>query len=125
MPGFAGRDRILTLLLHARFARSLIGRSADEIRQRSAENLDALFPGVKMHIKFAEIFVYPEAVGYWPLELGRSRFDALATKLREPQDRLYIGGDMTENSHSEGAVVAALRMSQAIATREGRPIPAR
>jgi len=125
VPGFAGRDRVLTLLLHARFARSLIGRSADEIRQRSAENLDALFPGVKKHIKFAEIFVYPEAVAYWPLELGRSRFDALANKLREPQDRLYIGGDMTEDSHSEGAVVAALRMSQAIATREGRTIPAR
>lgn len=119
------RDRILTLLLHARFARSLIGQSADVIRQRSAENLDALFPGVKQHIKFAEIFVYPDAVAYWPLELGRSRFDALANKLREPQDRLYIGGDMTEDSHSEGAVVAAFRMSKGIAAREGKTIPGR
>ena len=114
----ADRDRILTLLIHARFARALVGHSADDIRQHSAESLDALFPGVKRHIKFAEIFVYPEAVAYWPIELGRSRFDTLANKLREPQGRLYIGGDMTEDSHSEGAVVAALRMSKAIADRE-------
>lgn len=114
------RDRVLTLLLHARFARNLLGRSADDIRQKCAESLDALFPGVKQHIKFAEIFVYPSAVAYWPLELGRSRFDSLANKLREPQGRLYIGGDMTEDSHSEGAVVAALRMSQALMEREGK-----
>jgi monoamine oxidase len=117
------RDRILTLLLHARFARAMTGLSADAIRQRAGDGLDALFPGVKQHIKFAEIFVYPEAVAYWPLELGRSRFDALARKLREPQGRLYIGGDMTENSHSEGAVQAALRMSKAIMQREGRTTP--
>jgi monoamine oxidase len=114
------RDRILTLLLHARFARAMIGLSADEIRQRAAASLDALFPGVQQQVKFAEIFVYPEAVAYWPLKLGRSRFDALANKLREPQGRLYLGGDMTENSHSEGAVLAAFRISKAIAEREGR-----
>lgn len=117
------RDRILTLLLHARFARAMIGLPADEIRQRSAESLDALFPGVKQHIKFAEVFAYPEAVAYWPLASGRSRFDPLANKLREPQGRLYIGGDMTENSHSEGAVQAGLRMSKAIAEREGKTKP--
>lgn len=113
------RDRILTLLLHARFARAMVGLSADEIRERAAASLDALFPGVKHRIKFAEIFVYPEAVAYWPLELGRSRFDTLANQLREPQGRLYLGGDMTENSHSEGAVIAARRMSKAIVEREG------
>ena len=75
---------------------------------------------MKRHIKFAEIFVYPEAVAYWPIELGRSRFDALPNKLREPQDRLHPGGDMTEDSHSEGAVVAALLMSKAIADREAK-----
>jgi monoamine oxidase len=117
------RDRILTLLLHARFSRDLVGHSADEIRQRSAQSLDALFPGVAQHIKFAEIFVYPEAVAYWPLDLGRSRFDPLANKLREPQGRLYIGGDMTENSHSEGAVLAAFRISKAIAERESTAKP--
>ncbi len=65
----------------------------------------------------AEIFVYPQAVAYWPLEHGRSRFDDLANELRRPQGRLYIGGDTTEDSHSEGAVVAALRISKDIIAR--------
>jgi len=121
----ADRDRILTLLVHARFAKALLGLSSDEIREECIKGLDKLFPGVQPHVKFAEVFVFPQAVAYWPLELGRSRFDELAAKLREPQGRLFIGGDMTENSHSEGAVLAAFRMSQAIAKREDRAIPAR
>ncbi|MGH8585568.1 MAG: hypothetical protein ACREWE_05095 [Gammaproteobacteria bacterium] len=86
----------------------------DEVRETSAAALDALFPGVRRHIRSAEIFVYPHAVAYWPLELGRSRFDELANELRRPESRLYIGGDTTEDSHSEGAVVAALRMARQI-----------
>jgi monoamine oxidase len=56
-------------------------------------------------------------VAYWPLELGRSRFDDLANELRRPQGRLYIGGDTTEDSHSEGAVVSALRIAKDIVRR--------
>jgi monoamine oxidase len=111
------RDRVLTLLLHARFARDAMNQPFDEVREKSAEALDGLFPGVRQHIQSAEIFVYPQAVAYWPLELGRSRFDALANELRRPQGRLYIGGDTTENSHSEGAVIAALRMARQIIER--------
>jgi monoamine oxidase len=113
----AEREGVLTLLLHARFARELMGKPADEIRERSADALDALFPGARGYIKSAEIFVYPQAVAYWPLELGRSRFDDLADELRRPQGRLYIGGDTTEDSHSEGAVVSALRISKDIVRR--------
>jgi monoamine oxidase len=120
-----GRDRVLTLLVHARFAKPLLGLPSDDIREACVQSLDKLFPGVQPHVRFAEIFVFPEAVAYWPLELGRSRFDELAAKLREPQGRLFIGGDTTENSHSEGAVLAAFRISQAIAKREGRVIPPR
>ena len=56
-------------------------------------------------------------MAYWPLEQGRSRFDDLANELRRPQGRLYIGGDTTEDSHSEGAVIAALRMARQIIER--------
>jgi monoamine oxidase len=115
--GTEEREGVLTLLLHARFARALMSEPADVIHERSADALDALFPGVRPHIRSSEIFVYPQAVAYWPLELGRSRFDDLANALREPQGRLYIGGDTTEDSHSEGAVVAALRMTRAIVAR--------
>ncbi|HYO59343.1 flavin monoamine oxidase family protein [Archangium sp.] len=111
------RERLLTLLLHARFARDLMNQPADQVREKSAEALDALFPGIRRHITSAEIFVYPQAVAYWPLEFGRSRFDELASELRRPQGRLYIGGDTTEDSHSEGAVIAALRMARQIIER--------
>lgn len=115
----AGTDRVLTLLLHARFARDLMDEPYDVIRERSAEALDRLFPGVRHHIRSAEIFVYPQAVAYWPLEAGRSRFDDLANELRRPHGRLHIGGDTTEDSHSEGATVAALRMARQIIERRG------
>lgn len=111
------RERVLTLLLHARFARDLMNQPADQVRETSVEALDALFPGIRRHVTSAEIFVYPQAVAYWPLELGRSRFDELASELRRPQGRLYIGGDTTEDSHSEGAVIAALRMARQIIER--------
>jgi len=113
----AAADPLLTLLLHARFARDLMNRPVDEIREEAAKALDALFPGTRAHIRSAEIFVYPHAVAYWPLELGRSRFDDLANELRRPEGRIYIGGDTTEDSHSEGATVAALRMKRQILER--------
>ncbi len=115
--GGVEKDGVLTLLLHARFARELMNEPADEIRERTIDALDELFPGARGYVKSAEIFVYPQAVAYWPLEQGRSRFDDLANELRRPQGRLYIGGDTTEDSHSEGAVVAALRISKDIIRR--------
>jgi monoamine oxidase len=115
--GGVEKDGVLTLLLHARFARELMNEPADVIRERTIDALDALFPGARGYVKSAEIFVYPQAVAYWPLELGRSRFDDLADELRRPQGRLYIGGDTTEDSHSEGAVVAALRIAKDIVRR--------
>jgi monoamine oxidase len=68
-----------------------VNQPLDDVRETSAAALDALFPGVRRHIKSAEIFVYPHAVAYWPLKLGRSRFDELANELRRPEGRLYIG----------------------------------
>ena len=111
------KDGVLTLLLHARYARDLMNKPVDEIRERTIHALEALFPGARGYVKSAEIFVYPQAVAYWPLELGRSRFDELANELRKPQGRLYIGGDTTEDSHSEGAVVAAMRIAKDIVRR--------
>jgi monoamine oxidase len=91
--------------------------SADEMREHAIKSLDALFPGAAAQVRLVELFVYPTAVAYWPLALGRSRFDALATELRRPDGAVWIGGDTTENSHSEGAVEAALRMAREIVAR--------
>lgn len=117
-PTGKAEDKYLTLLIHARFAQQMLGMSADEMREHAVASLEALFPGIARHVELAEIFVYPAAVAYWPLELGRSRFDALAAELRRPQGRVWIGGDTTENSHSEGAVQAALRIAREIIARK-------
>lgn len=117
-PHGAAADRYLTLLVHARFAREMLGQSADEMRAHAVRSLDELFPGAGAQVRLVELFVYPTAVAYWPLELGRSRFDALAAELRRPEGSLWIGGDTTENSHSEGAVQAALRMAREIVARK-------
>jgi monoamine oxidase len=107
----ASADRYLTLLVHARFAHQMLAMNADDMRAHSIRSLEAIFPGVGQHVKLAEIFPYPTAVAYWPLSLGRSRFDDLAAALRTPEGGIWIGGDTTENSHSEGAVQAAQRMA--------------
>jgi monoamine oxidase len=113
-----GADRYLTMLVHARFAHAMLRMSADGMRAHAVASLDALFPGIAPHVKLVELFVYPTAVAYWPLALGRSRYDALAQELRRPQGRVWIGGDTTENSHSEGAVQAAQRMAREILSRK-------
>jgi monoamine oxidase len=106
--------RLFTLLLHAGFAREVMSLPHDAVRARVYAAMDALFPGISRHFLDAEIFAYPRAVAYWPLDLGRSRFDALAQHLRRPMDRIWIGGDTTENAHSEGAVQAGERMAREV-----------
>jgi monoamine oxidase len=112
--------RLFTLLLHARFARDVMGLPHDEIRTRAYASMDALFPGISQHFIDASIFPYPRAVAYWPLEEGRSRFDAAALLLRRPMGRVWIGGDTTENAHSEGAVQAGERMAREVLAARGR-----
>jgi monoamine oxidase len=108
-------DRYLTMLIHAPFARQMLEMNADDMRAHAIRGLDAMFPGIARHVELAEIFSYPTAVAYWPLSLGRSRFDDLAATLRTPEGGIWIGGDTTENSHSEGSVQAALRMAAQVA----------
>jgi len=127
-PHGAAADRYLTLLVHARFAREMLTMDADGMREHAIRSLDALFPGAAAHVRLVELFVYPTSVAYWPLELGRSRFDGLAAELRRPEGAVWIGGDTTENSHSEGSVQAALHMSREIVARKAtllKPPPAR
>jgi monoamine oxidase len=109
-----GADRMMTLLIHADTARRYASMSADEARVNAFSALDQLFPGIAPHLTFAEVFPYPTAVAYWPLAEGRSRFDEAAQSLRVPIGRVLIGGDTTENSHSEGAVRAAQRMARQV-----------
>jgi monoamine oxidase len=109
-PGDPEVTRLFTLLLHAGFARDVMYLPHDEVRDRVYSAMDALFPGISGHFIDTAVFPYPRAVAYWPLAEGRSRFDSLALHLRRPVGRVWIGGDTTENAHSEGAIQAAERM---------------
>ncbi|HUF51055.1 MAG TPA: FAD-dependent oxidoreductase [Longimicrobiales bacterium] len=106
--------RLFTLLLHAGFARDVMYLPHDAVRERVYAAMDALFPGISSHFVDAAVFPYPRAVAYWPLEEGRSRFDSLALHLRRPAGSVWIGGDTTENAHSEGAIQAAERMAREV-----------
>lgn len=113
--------RLFTLLLHAAFARDVMALPHDAVRARAYAGMDALFPGISRHFLDAEIFVYPRAVAFWPFAEGRSRFDALALHLRRPMGRVWIGGDTTENAHSEGAVQAGERMAREVLAARAQP----
>lgn len=117
-PG-ASKDKILTLLIQGQFARPMLAMSNNEMREFSSKSLNAIFPGIAQHIKRAEIFAYPTAVAYWPFSLHRSRFDADSQELRRPEaGTIYLGGDTTEDSHSEGAVRAGFRMADQLIDRK-------
>ena len=51
---------------------------------------------------------HPHAIASWPV--GRSRFDSLSDSLRQPQGRIYFAGDFTEDTHSNGASLSAIRV---------------
>ncbi|HEY0705231.1 MAG TPA: hypothetical protein VGG33_00440, partial [Polyangia bacterium] len=117
----ASEPRLYTLLLHDRFARDVMDLHHDEVRARAFAAMDTLFPGIARHFLDAEIFVYPRAIAHWSLDQGRSRFDRLAQHLRSPMGRVWIGGDTTENTHSEGAVRAGERMAREVLSVRAQP----
>ena len=133
--GGEGRDLVMTALVSGRCARQLSGCPDAEIARQVVASMEALlvdgadgpvplFPRFAEYVTSARVFDYPRAVAYWPVALGRSRFDDLSVALRRPQGHLFIGGDTTENSHSEGAVQAAHRIAQALVSCGGELVGA-
>jgi monoamine oxidase len=125
----AGRDHVLTMLIHGACARALTGRVPADIVGESVRVLgrlavdhsdqapQPLLPGLERAVTDAKVFDHPRAVAYWPHAHGRSRFDHLADALRAPHGRVLIGGDTTDSSHSDGAVQAGQRMAGQILQR--------
>lgn len=98
----------LTCLLHDKIAKQVLHECKDdeEIADFVKTRLHSLFPGLPAHIKELEIFKYPNAVAHW--QFPRSRFDKDAQELRdEHHGCIFIGGDSTFGSHSEGAALSA------------------
>lgn len=104
----------LTVLVHGKQAKTLSQLTFSEIEQIVTTRLESLFPGFTKYVKQVEVFTFPQAVAYWPVHLGRSRFDHLAHKLRQPFGNIFIGSDMCYGSHSESAAISALNISKAI-----------
>jgi len=131
------RDHVLIALVHGSYARGLhdlperliassviSGLQSLRERVRGSSIEVPLFPGISEWVTDVYIVDCPPAVAYWPHALRRSRFDALASALRNPHGRILIGGDTTDSSHSDGAMRAATRMANWITMREQiAPLP--
>ncbi len=93
------------------------GMLMDQIRPELNQAFEKLWPGSSKLIKKYEFFRYhPRAIASWPV--GRSRFDKLSESLRKPQGQIYFAGDFTESSHSDGAVLSAIRVVNDIKVRD-------
>lgn len=95
--------------------------SLDDVQKQLEEAYEKSFPGSRQLIKKWTFYRYhPRAVASWPV--GRSRFDALSNELRKAHGHLYFGGDFTESSHSDGAVLSAQRVSKQIGEVMGKKV---
>jgi len=105
--------KILSLLVHGDSAEAFNLMPLDAVRKRIVTGLDKLWPGIKDEIQDIEFYRYhPRAIASWPV--GRSRFDDFSNEIRRPENNVYLAGDFTESSHSDGAFISAHRVVQAI-----------
>jgi monoamine oxidase len=116
-----GKDILINLLVTGDYAEGYNARtgSLDDVQKKIEAGLEETFPGIGVYIRKFTFFRYhPRAVASWPV--GRSRFDSLSNGLRKAHGHLYFGGDFTESSHSDGAVISALRVSKQIIAAMGK-----
>lgn len=93
------------------------GVHMDGIREELLKEFEKLWPGFGKYVEKVVFYRYhPRAIASWPV--GRSRFDDLSEAMRKPQGRVYFGGDFTENTHSDGAAISAIRVVKDILERE-------
>jgi monoamine oxidase len=108
-PQQDGPTKILSLLVHGDAAENDNMVPLDQTRKQIVDGLDKLWPGIKSEIEEIEFYRYhPRAIAAWPV--GRSRFDDLSNEIRRPENNVYLAGDFTESSHSDGAFISAHRV---------------
>lgn len=124
---------VLTALVHGPYARAIAGLPPARVVAAVGQSLEALsvrladgsrhrlMASVTDLVTEAHVFCYPNAVAYWPVRAGRSRFDPLSDAVRSSHGRVHLAGDTTECSHSDGAVRSAQRVAAAVAARLGIP----
>jgi monoamine oxidase len=113
-------DRVLNLLVHGDYAEGFNTRTVepDAIRAVLLAAFDELSDGFSRHVERVVFYRYhPRAIASWPV--GRSRLDALSESLRVPHGRVYLAGDFTEGTHSDGAARSAIRVAEQIRAAAG------
>lgn len=112
-PSQDGPWKVLSLLIFGDRAEVLNLASLDQARTQISAGLDKLWPGIAGEIQNVEFYRYhPRAIAAWPV--GRSRFDDLSEEIRRPENNVYLAGDFTESSHSDGAFISAHRCVKSI-----------
>ena len=115
------KHTMLNLLVTGDHAEEFNARTGgmDDIRVTLLKNFEKLWPGFGKNVEKIVFYRYhPRAIASWPV--GRSRFDDLSEIMRQPQGRVYFGGDFTENTHSDGAAASALRIVKGIIAKEDK-----
>jgi len=111
--------RIVSLLVTGDTAESFNFMSSDLVRQRIYAAFEKLWPGFSQQILGMEFYrIHPRAIAGWPV--GRSRFDELSQAIRQPEHGVYLSGDFTEGTHSDGAFRSAKRVVHQIQQAEGK-----
>ena len=116
----SANTEVLNLLITGQHADQFNVRiaSVNDVESHLLTEFNKLWPGFSAYVKQMYFYRYhPRAIALWPV--GRSRFDALSDSLRQPQGRVYFAGDYTEDSHSNGAANAAIRVVTGILQKEG------
>jgi monoamine oxidase len=118
-PDEKAGPKILSLLTFGDAAEKFNMQPLDATRAEITAGLDKLWPGLGAEVGEIEFYRYhPRAIAAWPP--GRSRFDALSDEIRRPENGVYLAGDFTESSHSDGAFISAHRAARAIVAALGR-----
>ena len=108
----SNNDAVLNLLINGSYAErfnSRVSGGPEDVQEALIEAFEKQWTGFRPSVKQMTFYRYhPHAIASWPV--GRSRFDSLSDSLRQPQGRIYFAGDFTEDTHSNGASLSAIRV---------------
>ncbi len=107
------QTRILSLLITGHYAETFNMMPLDQVSSIIKKKFGEFWPGIESKIERMEFYRYhPRAIASWPV--GRSRFDELSNAIRKSENHIFLAGDFTESSHSDGAFISAKRVTQEI-----------
>jgi monoamine oxidase len=108
-----GPDMIFSLLIYGPQATAYHMISRDTKKAEVLKGLEHYWPGFSKYVKEVQFYSYhPCAVSFW--HPGRSPLDNYSEAIRTPHAGLFLAGDWTESSHSEGAVISALKTADKV-----------